>query len=60
MFTADETKIIIDALDLALASNKRMQHSKPKYAMIFTQTETDINQVKAKLLAPTQTQNKQK
>jgi hypothetical protein len=58
MFNADETKIIIEALDLALASNKRMQNSKPKFAMVFSQIETEINAVKAKLLAPTNFKNK--
>lgn len=52
MFTADEITIILDALNMALASNKRMQVSKPKFHAVFESIERDINAVKAKLSAP--------
>lgn len=49
---ADEIKIIMEALDMALASNKRMQTSKPKFHAVFTAIETDITALKLKLTQP--------
>jgi hypothetical protein len=54
---APEIEILIDALNLALASNKRMQTAKPKFAEIFNKIETDITAIKIKLLT---SPNKQK
>lgn len=60
MFTSDELNILNDALNMALASNKRMQNSKPKFAAVFQQIENDINSLKGKLLTINSKENKQK
>lgn len=52
MFTADEIAIMNAALDQALASNKRMQTGKPKFAAVFKQEEAEINALKIKINTP--------
>lgn len=49
MFTQQEIETLIDALNMALASNKRMQASKPKFANIFMTIENDLNALKVKV-----------
>lgn len=53
-FTNEELTILNDALNMALASNKRMQTSKPKFATIFATIESDINALKIKINTPAQ------
>lgn len=53
MFNENEIELITDALNMALASNKRMQTSKPKFKAIFDKIENDLNAVKAKVQANT-------
>lgn len=43
MFTAHEKEMLVDALNMALASNKRMQNSKPQFRQMFDQIATDLN-----------------
>lgn len=51
MLNEQEIEILVDALNMALASNKRMQTSKPKFKEIFDKIEVDINLVKNKIQA---------
>lgn len=60
MFTPQEIEMIIDALNMALASNKRMQVSKPKFSQMFTQIETELNNIKGKVNTLGTNTNKQK
>lgn len=48
-FTAQEIEILIDALNMAIASNKRMQTSKPKFKHVFDAIDTDLVALKVKL-----------
>lgn len=52
MFTSDELIIINNALDLSLASDKRLAQSKPKFAAIAQAQALEINKIKEKLAAP--------
>lgn len=47
--SADELKILIEALDMALASNKRMQNAKPKFHAVFAAIEAELTTLKTKL-----------
>lgn len=49
MFTVVETEMLIDALNMALASNKRMQTAKPKFKAMFDQIEADLTTLKSKI-----------
>lgn len=48
--TDAQIEIIIDALNMAIASNKRMQNAKPKFKNIFEQIEADLNTIKSLFL----------
>ena len=48
----NEIEILIDALNMALASNERMQKARPKFKAIFDKIETDITALKVKLQSP--------
>lgn len=48
----NELEMLVDALNMALQSNKRMQNSKPKFKAIFDKIEIDINTLKTKLQTP--------
>lgn len=52
MFTNDEITIINTALDLALASDKRLTQAKPKFAAIAQAQALEINKIKEKLSQP--------
>ena len=58
MFTQAEQDMLNDAITLALASNKRMQTSKPKFKAIFDQIDTDLNALKLKIAELCKTKNK--
>lgn len=49
MFNAAEIELLNDAIAQSLASNKRMQVSKPKFHSIFAQIETDLLALKVKI-----------
>lgn len=57
MFTSTETKELNIAIDMYIASNKRMRNSKPAFAEIFDAIDRDLMQIKAKINAQT-TKNK--
>ena len=48
-FNADETDMLIEALNMLNNSNKRMQASKPKFRAVFDKIETDITALKLKI-----------
>lgn len=58
MFTQEELAMLNDAINMSLASNKRMANSKPQFAVIFTDIETKLNALKIKINTPTPIKNK--
>jgi len=47
-FTPAEIETLHDAIDLAIASNKRMQVSKPKFKAVFDTIDQELHALKIK------------
>lgn len=52
MFTENELALLNTALDQSLASNKRLQASRPQFSVVWRQVESDLLAVKAKVNTP--------
>lgn len=52
MFNEGELLLLNTALDQSLASNKRMQATRPQFSAVWKQMETDLLAVKLKINTP--------
>lgn len=45
MFTEAQKQILIDAMNMLMQSNKRMQQSKPQFKAVFDKLDTEYTEV---------------
>jgi hypothetical protein len=58
MLNDTEQHLVLDALAMAIASNKRMLTAKPQYKSMFEKIDTDLNNLVQKIKTLAQTKNK--
>lgn len=52
MFNENELNLLNTALDQSLASNKRMQATRPQFSAVWRQMESDLLALKVKVNTP--------